>query len=80
MFGDPIPDLLSLRNEGVVELRPFDDRVLLAVRHRDFHAAVAAAALVVRGREVHHIDPAVAGACPFRTKQNLVAGHRLTHC
>ena len=80
MFGDPIPDLLSLRNEGVVELRPFDGRVLLAVRHRDFYRAAAVTALVVRGREVYHVNSAVAGACPFRTKQNLVAGHRLTHC
>ena len=48
-------------------MRPLARRVLLAARHDDFHATVAAAALAIAGREVHHIDPTVAGARPFRT-------------
>ena len=69
-----------LRPERVVELRPFNSLVLLAVWHRDFYRAVAAAALIVRGREVHRIDPAIAGACPFSPQEDLVSRHRRVHC
>ncbi len=57
-------------------MRPFDSHVLLAVRYANFHRTAAAAALVIRGRELHHIDSAIAGPCPFCTKQDVIAGHR----
>lgn len=61
-------------------MRPLDGLFLFAVRHADFHAAIAAAALAIAGREVHHVHLTIAGACRFCTKQDLVAGYRRIHC
>lgn len=72
--NSPIPREALLRSKGIVELRPFVSRVLLAMRHADFHAAAAAATLIIRDREVHLVHPAVAGPGPLGTEQDLVAG------
>ena len=68
--------LNQLWRERVIELRPFDCRIFLAVRHADFHAAAAGSPVSIRGCERHHINTPVASACPFCTEQDLVAGHR----